>query len=119
VLDIDVENEFGWYWRPPEPGAAGAAGAIPGDERLLVGLRRREGVPLAALLRNCGVPSSELAGLRRRLADFERQGLLLVEGGRWRLSDPAGFALSNAVLRELLAWWEERCGPPVAPRSTP
>jgi len=103
----------------PAAGAAGAAGAIPGDERLLVGLRRREGVPLAALLRNCGVPSSELAGLRRRLADFERQGLLLVEGGRWRLSDPAGFALSNAVLRELLAWWEERCGPPVAPRSTP
>lgn len=109
-----------------EAGAAGSGGVptpgdggMPGDERLLVGLRRREGVALAALLRACGAPSGALPGLRRRLAVFERQGLLVVEGGRWRLSDPAGFALSNAVLRELLAWWEERCGEPAAPGSSP
>lgn len=106
-------------WEAGAAGSAGGAtpcdGGMPGDERLLVGLRRREGVGLAALLRACGVPCSALPGLRRRLASFERQGLLVVEGGRWRLSDPAGFALSNAVLRELLAWWEERCGEPAAP----
>ncbi len=89
--------------------------AMPGDERLLVGLRRREGVAMAGLLRECGLPPGAPDALRRRLAPFEREGLLLVEGGRWRLSDPAGFALSNAVLRELLAWWEECCGSPAAP----
>jgi len=36
------------------------------------------------------------------------EALLLVEGRRWRLCDPCGLALSNAVLRELLTWWEER-----------
>ena len=35
-----------------------------------------------------------------------QRGLLLEEGERWRLRDPEGLALSNGVLRELLAWWE-------------
>jgi oxygen-independent coproporphyrinogen-3 oxidase len=75
------------------------------DERWLVGLRRREGVNAAELAAAAGLGAQELATLRRQLAPFEQRGLLLVEGKRWRLSDPAGLALSNAVLRELLAWW--------------
>ena len=51
-------------------------------------------------------PRQALAQLRVQLVPFERRGLLVVEGPRWRLSDPEGLALSNVVLRELLAWWE-------------
>ena len=81
---------------------------LPFDERLLVGLRRREGVRLAELAEQAGVTSPELADLIGRWQPFRERGLLLQEGPRWRLSDPEGLALSNGVLRELLAWWEER-----------
>jgi oxygen-independent coproporphyrinogen-3 oxidase len=74
----------------------------------LVGLRRREGVRLAELAEQAGVTSPELADLIGRWQPFRERGLLLQEGPRWRLSDPEGLALSNGVLRELLAWWEER-----------
>jgi len=89
-----------------KPQAASAAdldtAGMPLDERWLVGLRRREGVALEAP-----------AELQQRLQPFVEQGLLLREGPRWRLSDPEGLALSNVVLRELLAWWDEQ-GPGVA-----
>ncbi|MFQ6537608.1 MULTISPECIES: radical SAM family heme chaperone HemW [Aphanothece] len=86
------------------------AGALPLDERLLVGLRRREGVRLPRLLQEAGLDppavDGALAALAARLRPWLQRGLLLVEGSRWRLSDPAGLALSNAVLRELLVWWD-------------
>ncbi|MFM7268533.1 MAG: coproporphyrinogen-III oxidase family protein [Cyanobium sp.] len=85
---------------------AGRAAAMPFDELVLVGLRRREGVNLAALAGEVGLDAAALADLRRQLEGFEQRGLLHIEGPRWRLSDPAGLALSNAVLRELLLWWE-------------
>lgn len=87
-------------------GPAGAWGGMPFDERLLVGLRRREGVNLEALAAAYQVRWDDLADLRDRLQPFEREGLLCIEGPRWRLSDPEGLALSNGVLRECLAWWE-------------
>lgn len=83
--------------------AAGLGMAI--DERWMVGLRRREGVNARELAAAAGLGHGALVLLRQQLAPFEQRGLLLVEGDRWRLSDPAGLALSNAVLRELLAWW--------------
>lgn len=83
-----------------------SAGALPLDERLMVGLRRREGVHMAALAAQYGLPSAWIQDLRDQLHPFEREGLLLIEGPRWRLSDPAGLALSNGVLRELLDWWQ-------------
>ena len=86
---------------PPRP-----SGGMPFDERLLVGLRRREGVNMVALAAGAGLSAGQLSDLRRRLNGFEQEGLLRIEGPRWRLSDPAGLALSNAVLRELLLWWE-------------
>lgn len=98
--------------------AAGPApAAIPLDERLMVGLRRREGVHLPRLLAQQGLDPAavgqRLRDLETLLAPFRADGLLLVEGPRWRLSDPAGLALSNAVLRPLLAWWES-----AAPQSS-
>ena len=100
---------------PPGAWAAAALGAgasqasssgMPFDERLLVGLRRREGVNLEALAAAHQVRQEALADLRNRLQSFEREGLLRIEGPRWRLSDPEGLALSNGVLRECLEWWE-------------
>ena len=83
---------------------------MPADELLLVGLRRREGVNLSRLAAHHGLRSEQLAALRRQLAPWEARGLLEVMGPRWRLSDPAGLALSNGVLRELLDWWQANAG---------
>ncbi|MFM9109159.1 MAG: radical SAM family heme chaperone HemW [Prochlorococcaceae cyanobacterium] len=100
-----------------EGGASGAAVArgpacgMPLEERLLVGLRRREGVNMAALAAEHQLSDGELAELRRRLDGPLATGLLQLEGPRWRLSDPQGLALSNAVLREMLVWCQERQGP--------
>jgi oxygen-independent coproporphyrinogen-3 oxidase len=80
----------------------------PIDELLMVGLRRREGVPLRQMLGQLGLDSQAESELRLRLAAFEQRGLLRVEGGRWRLQDPEGLALSNAVLRDVLQWWQEQ-----------
>jgi putative oxygen-independent coproporphyrinogen III oxidase len=81
---------------------------MPFDERLMVGLRCREGVNLERLARQERLKASQLEGLRQRLAGYETRGLLCIEGPRWRLADPQGLALSNGVLRELLAWWQEQ-----------
>ncbi|APD47404.1 radical SAM family heme chaperone HemW [Synechococcus sp. CS-602] len=93
---------------------------LPFDELLMVGLRRREGVAMGQIAIDYGLSRRALASLRQRLQPFLEEGLLLIEGDRWRLSDPTGLALSNAVLRELLGWWDERSGPAPtseAPRS--
>ncbi len=92
-------------------GAGPPAGEPPFDEWLIVGLRRREGVNLHQLAEAAGLCAADRASLKRWMAPWRQRGLLLVEGQRWRLADPEGLALSNAVLRELLAWWEARQRP--------
>ncbi|WP_259738407.1 radical SAM family heme chaperone HemW [Synechococcus sp. CS-205] len=92
-------------------GAGPPAGEPPFDEWLIVGLRRREGVNLHHLAEAAGLCAADRASLKRWMAPWRQRGLLLVEGQRWRLADPEGLALSNAVLRELLAWWEARQRP--------
>ena len=86
-------------------------GAEPEDplDRILVGLRLREGIDPLDLLAACapGRQRELLDGLRTHLAPFRQRGLLQEKGRRWRLSDPEGLALSNAVLREWLHWWQE------------
>ena len=95
--------------QPRDPDLAQAPPAAPDWEDLwLVGLRRREGVQAHDLAARAGFSAAQLADLRRWLQPFEADGLLLVEGPRWRLSDPAGLALSNGVLRALLAWWQRQ-----------
>jgi len=61
------------------------------------------------------VDPARLLELRERLGDYERRGLLRIEGPRWRLADPSGLALSNGVLRVMLAWWQEQ--EPVPPQA--
>ena len=95
---------------PPGPDAHGhlpGGQGMPFDERLMVGLRRREGVQLPRLLAEAGLEPARLEELAQLMEPFTAQRLLLVEGSRWRLSDPEGLALSNAVLRPLLAWWDQ------------
>ena len=120
-------------WLAQELGEAGIDGrraeapartpprGLPLDERLMVGLRRREGVAMEPLLAQQGWGPEEVARqvaqLRLRLAAPLEAGWLVVEGPRWRLSDPDGLALSNGVLRELLAWWQEHLDGP-APQSS-
>ena len=103
------EGYAAWLAQPEGSGVQqqGHGAGMPVDERLLVGLRRREGVHLPQLLGEAGC-----AQLRQRLEPWWREGLLRIEGPRWRLSDPAGLALSNGVLRELLAWWQEQLDAP-------
>jgi oxygen-independent coproporphyrinogen-3 oxidase len=90
----------------PEPADGPEPEGMPFDELLMVGLRRREGVNLERLVQRHRLDPALLEGLRRRLDAYERRGLLCIEGPRWRLADPAGLALSNGVLREMLAWWQ-------------
>ena len=94
-------------WLQRDPGELGSPQTMPIDERVMVGLRRREGVQLAPLL-----DGWDLAELERRWQPYLQRGLLHREGSRWRLSDPEGLALSNAVLREWLAWWSEQVEAP-------
>jgi oxygen-independent coproporphyrinogen-3 oxidase len=88
-----------------------ARGSLPVEDLLLVGLRRREGVNLRELAALQGLSHQSMEDLRGHLQPFLSQGLLLVEGDRWRLSDPAGLCLSNLVLREWLEWWERHATP--------
>ncbi|MEY4431583.1 MAG: radical family heme chaperone HemW [Cyanobacteriota bacterium] len=111
-----------WLAQQLELAAAPAPGpGVPLDERVLVGLRRREGVPLADLAQRAGLGAAALEALEHRWQPYRQAGLLLQEGPRWRLSDPEGLALSNAVLRELMGWWEawgpgtEAAAPPPSP----
>ncbi|MEB3156509.1 MAG: coproporphyrinogen-III oxidase family protein [Cyanobacteriota bacterium] len=84
------------------------ASAFPLDERLLVGLRCREGVNVERLVAEAGLGGDALAELRERLAPWIASDLLRIEGQRWRLTDPRGLALSSSVLRDVMGWWLER-----------
>ncbi len=118
-----TRDAYAAWLRQGGASAAAAGGdpafAMPFDERLIVGLRQREGVNLERLAAAAGLPAAEIEALAKRLQRFVERGLLRIEGPRWRLSDPAGLALSNAVLRELLAWWETRRQPPAAGTPRP
>ena len=80
------------------------------EDRLLVGLRRREGVDLLQQAQCCGWTvqrcSLHLPALEQRWEEFLTQGLMVKRGRRWRLTDPLGMALSNQILVEVVQWWE-------------
>jgi oxygen-independent coproporphyrinogen-3 oxidase len=87
-----------------------SARAFPLDEQVLVGLRRREGVNLGALLAREGLEADALAAIQERLAPWIERRCLRIEGARWRLTDPDGLALSSSVLRDFMGWWLEQPG---------
>ena len=80
---------------------------MPADDRLLVGLRRREGVDLSEL----DLDEAARESLERRWMPFIEAGLLQRRAGRWQLRDPEGMSLSNRVMLEVVLWWEELEGP--------
>ena len=89
------------------PDDAWVGQGMPADDRLLVGLRRREGVDLSEL----DVDKAARASLERRWMPFIEAGLLQRRAGRWQLRDPEGMSLSNRVMLEVVLWWEELEGP--------
>lgn len=91
-----------------QPAVEPSGGGMAFDELMIVGLRRREGVAMAELARRHGLSNAALEDLLAQLSGAHCRELLRIEGGRWRLSDPAGLALSNAVLRVMVEWWEQR-----------
>ena len=66
-------------------------------ETLILGLRTADGVPSSLL---AGRVEADVA-LRRRIAAWREQSLLVDDGARTRLTD-AGFLLSDALFVELL-----------------
>ena len=81
------------------------------EDRLLVGLRRHEGVDLLDQALRYGwseeLCSRWLPRLEDRWTGFLTRDLMRQRGRRWQLTDPLGMAVSNAVLVELVEWWEE------------
>jgi oxygen-independent coproporphyrinogen-3 oxidase len=67
-------------------------------ERIILGLRLRDGVPEEWLAERLALDSGRLPGL---LEDWGRQGLLVAAEGRLRLTE-AGFLLSDTLFAELL-----------------
>ena len=68
-------------------------------ERIILGLRLRDGVPEDVAGRAPG--SRSRAACPPSLEDWERQGLLVAAEGRFRLTE-AGFLLSDTLFVELL-----------------
>jgi oxygen-independent coproporphyrinogen-3 oxidase len=69
-------------------------------ERVMLGLRLREGFDLAEAERECGVTLHEVAGTT--VAALTGEGLLMREGVTLRLTS-AGFPLANQVVARLMA----------------
>jgi oxygen-independent coproporphyrinogen-3 oxidase len=101
---------YGAWLLQHSPAKEQRTAGFPLDERVMVGLRRREGVNLAELLAEAGLGMEALAAIRERLAPWIASQCLRMEGDRWRLTDPRGLALSSSVLRTFMEWWLEQPG---------
>ena len=80
------------------------------DEKLMLGLRVKEGVNIKRLFLEQGwderQTESNLCKLLEVWANFRESGILCNEGDRFFLSDPMGMDLSNQVLISMFSWWE-------------
>ena len=83
---------------------------MPLDEKLIVGLRRREGVDLFSFAKQWGWDQNQcaeyLTSLELLWSDAIDRGLLKQEGTRHKLSNPEGMEISNQVLVQMLRWWD-------------
>jgi oxygen-independent coproporphyrinogen-3 oxidase len=72
-----------------------------GVEALLMGLRLSDGVDLAGVTAKTGLPPKRLVDMAAA-GRLERQGLVVFEGPRLRVTD-AGMLLLDAILAEIVA----------------
>ena len=80
------------------------------DEKIMLGLRTREGVNLIKLMRDCEWSDEKiefnLIKLIKIWDKYIKSGLLENEGDRFYLSDPKGMELSNQIIIDMFNWWE-------------
>ena len=81
------------------------------DEKLMLGLRLKEGVNLHRLIdeQNWDKKISEI-NLKKLLKEWDKfleRGLLVKKGNRYFLSNPKGMELSNQILISMFRWWEK------------
>ncbi len=80
------------------------------DEKLLVGLRRREGVDLFKLAMDSGWTRKFFEAHFKSLELFWhealKRGWLKRRGMRFQLSDPLGMDISNQVFVQMFLWWD-------------
>ena len=83
---------------------------MPLDEKLMIGLRRREGVNVAELAQKIGWSKEKskknLALLEKHWLSFLEEGYLLKINGRFLLSNPRGMQISNQILIQMFLWWD-------------
>ena len=81
------------------------------DERIMLGLRTREGINIKKLFIEEGWTEDSADKYMKKLLSIwqkYRDGELLKnEGDRFFLSDPKGMELSNQILIAMFAWWEK------------
>ena len=80
------------------------------DEKIMLGLRLKEGINLRELFIEEGWNDSECKNNFMKLMNFWTKyiesGLLIRDGERFYLSDPKGMELSNQILIDMFQWWE-------------
>ena len=80
------------------------------DERIMLGMRLKEGVNLKRLFfeNGWGEGKSEqnLMKLLKFWDKYKKSGVLLNEGDRYFLSDSSGMDLSNQILIDMFRWWD-------------
>ncbi len=83
---------------------------IPMDDRLIVGLRRREGINLKLLSQSFNWDENQLEtnmnSLIERWKGFLEMGLVKQKGYRFVLTNPNGMEISNQIIVEMLLWFE-------------
>ena len=81
------------------------------DEKLMLGLRMREGVNIKKLFLEEGwddeTSDKFLTKLLRVWKKYLDNNLVKNEGDRFFLSDPEGMELSNQILISMFDWWEQ------------
>ena len=80
------------------------------DEKIMLGLRTREGVNIINLMRDYGWSEEKLERnflkLIKTWDKYIDSNLLKKEGYRFFLTDPRGMELSNQILIDMFRWWE-------------
>ena len=81
------------------------------DEKIMLGLRLREGIDIYALFREQNWENKKFErNFSKLLVEWQKfleSGLLLKKGNRFFLSEPKGMELSNQILVSMFKWWDE------------